>query len=75
MLALTDAELEELESAATLLPTRSRDAFLRCVANRWREDGNLSDAIGFVLSTFGISAPASTRVFMCDSATKFASNK
>jgi hypothetical protein len=75
MLALTDAELEELKSAAALLSPPARDRFLRAVANRWRENGNLSDAIGFVLSTFGISAPASTRAFFCDSATKFASNK
>jgi hypothetical protein len=73
MLALTDAELAQLQAAASLLPPRTRDTFLRSVANRMREHGNLGDAIGFVLSTFGVSA--STQAFMCDSVTKYASNK
>jgi hypothetical protein len=70
MLALTDAELAELQNAAALLPQRTRDTFLRCVANRLREGdcGNLTDVIAFVLSTFGISAPASSRTFFCDRA-------
>jgi hypothetical protein len=70
MLALTDAELRELQNAAALLPQRSRDMFLRCVANQLRDGdcGGLQEVIGFVLSTFGISAPASSRVFFCDSA-------
>jgi hypothetical protein len=69
MLALTDAELAELQSAAALLPQRTRDTFLRSVANRMHEGdcGNLTEVIGFVLATFGISAPASSRVFFCDS--------
>jgi hypothetical protein len=70
MLALTDAELEELKTAAALLPARSRDTFLRCVANRMRDGdcGNLTEVICFVLATFGISAPASSRIFFCDAA-------
>lgn len=69
-LALDDGQMNQLLAAAELLPTPSRDAFLRSVANRLSDISNptnadISDAITFVLSSRGVA----TSMFMCDAGT------
>ena len=67
MIALDDGQMNQLLAAAELLPTNSRDAFLRSIANRLADirnptNADISDAITFVLNTRG----AATSMFMCD---------
>jgi len=66
-LALDDGQMNQLLAAAQLLPTNSRDAFLRSIANRLVEIRNpsnkdIADAITFVLGARGVA----TSMFMCD---------
>jgi hypothetical protein len=58
MLALTDTQLDLVTRAAALLPVHDRDRFLRSIANRLDNkdnptDGNIRDAIDFVLGCRG----------------------
>jgi len=69
-LALDDIQMSNLLAAAQLLPTNSRDAFLRSVANRLADIRNptntdIGDAITFVLNSRSVA----TSIFMCDAAT------
>ncbi len=68
-LALTNDQLANLLGAAQLLPQRSRDSFLRSVADcvadiRDPSNTDIGNAITFVLSTRGVTTP----MFACDAA-------
>ena len=62
MLALTDEQIELVKRGAGYLPETQRDRFLRSLAGRL--DGSafstadLAQAIQFILSGFGVSAPS-----------------
>jgi hypothetical protein len=67
MLALDDTQMTNLLAAAKLLPTGSRDAFLRNIANRFADirnptNADIGDAIMLVLNSRGVA----TSLFMCD---------
>ncbi len=61
MLALTDAQLQQVQRAAAMLPVSSRDNFLRSIANRLSDlphhpaDTDVMQAITLVLSCNGIA--------------------
>ena len=62
MLALSDQQLALVMQAAALLPPPRRDDFMRSVASRLSDiarpsDHELGDAVQFILSTRGVSAP------------------
>jgi hypothetical protein len=76
MIALDDTQMDNLLAAAKLLPTGSRDAFLRSVANRLNDicqptNSDISEAITFVLSSRGVA----TSQFLRDAATIKEKNK
>jgi hypothetical protein len=60
MLSLSDRQMEQLKTAAALLPIHARDSFLRSVAGRLVDIATPSDhdvavAVSFVLNCRGIS--------------------
>jgi hypothetical protein len=67
-LGVTDRQLDLIQRAAALLPTGSRDLFLRSVASRLSDvasptDNEVESAVNFILSNRGVSAG---RVLLCD---------
>jgi hypothetical protein len=60
MLTLTDHQLQQVQTAAAMLPVHARDSFLRSVAGRlsaiaFPTDYDVSNAVNFVLGCRGIA--------------------
>jgi hypothetical protein len=64
MVTLNDDDLKVVSEAASLLPINMRAVFTRNVAARF--DGNLDEAIRFVLSNHGVAVGRNTFRGRCD---------
>jgi hypothetical protein len=75
-MTLTHQQLHDVKTATAMLPSYQRDLFMRSVSNRLAElilypryknqpatptDADVHNAISFVLSVRGVSAPRSLR--------------